>query len=263
MQMTHAGSSETWSRVKELLVSTLVGSLPSKPGKLLRRLLYRPILKTIGKGVNIDHDCKFLGAQRIHLGDETFISHNVSFATLPNNQIVLRPNVSLGDNVSLNSDGHDSKILLHEGVKLDRGVDLRAHGGCIEIGQNTYIGPYGCLAGPGCIRIGRDCMIASHTGIYANNHNFDDLTRPINVQGTTNQGIVIEDDCWLGTGVKVLDGVTIGKGCVIGAGAVVTKDMPPFSVAVGVPAKVISRRQHSKQDRVKVCRAEVVCSSSV
>jgi acetyltransferase-like isoleucine patch superfamily enzyme len=53
---------------------------------------------------------------------------------------------------------------------------------------------------------------------------------------------LIEDDCWLGSGVKVLDGVTIGKGSVIGAGSVVTKNIPPFSVAVGVPARVIKSR---------------------
>jgi acetyltransferase-like isoleucine patch superfamily enzyme len=85
-------------------------------------------------------------------------------------------------------------------------------------------------------------MIASHTGIYANNHNFADLTRPMNSQGVTSKGIVIENDCWLGTGVKVLDGVRIGRGSIIGAGAVVTKDIPPYSIAVGVPAKVIGQR---------------------
>ena len=57
---------------------------------------------------------------------------------------------------------------------------------------------------------------------------------------------MIEDDCWLGTGAKVLDGVRIGRGCVIGAGAVVTKDIPPYSIAVGVPAKVIGRRDSVK-----------------
>jgi acetyltransferase-like isoleucine patch superfamily enzyme len=55
---------------------------------------------------------------------------------------------------------------------------------------------------------------------------------------------VIEDDCWLGTGVKVLDGVTIGQGSVVGAGAVVTKDIPPYSVAVGIPSKVIAQRNN-------------------
>ena len=241
--ISHREPSETWLRVKELLVSTLVGNIPSKPGMLLRRLLYRTILNSMGQGVNIDHACKFFGAHRIQIGDDTCVSHNVSFATLTNNQIVLRQKVRLGDNVSLNSDGHHSKIILHDDVSLDRGVDFRAHGGCIEIGSNTYVGPYCCFAGPGHISIGRDCMIASNTGIYANNHNFDDLTRLIKVQGTTNKGIVIEADCWLGTGVKVLDGVTIGKGSVIGAGAVVTKNIPPFSVAVGVPAKMISSRK--------------------
>lgn len=65
---------------------------------------------------------------------------------------------------------------------------------------------------------------------------------PIREQGVTREGIIIEDDCWLGSGVKVLDGVTIGKGCVIGANSVVTKDIPPYSVAVGAPARVIKKR---------------------
>ncbi len=74
------------------------------------------------------------------------------------------------------------------------------------------------------------------------NHNFADTSQKIIDQGVTCKGIVIEDDCWLGFGVKVLDGVTIGKGSVIGAGAIVTKDIPPFSIAVGVPARVIKSR---------------------
>ncbi|MBW4645979.1 MAG: acyltransferase [Goleter apudmare HA4340-LM2] len=85
-------------------------------------------------------------------------------------------------------------------------------------------------------------MIAAHSGIYANNHNFADPTIPMSKQGVSRKGIVIEDDCWLGHGVTVLDGVTIGKGSVIGAGAVVNKDIPPFSVAVGIPARVIKSR---------------------
>jgi serine acetyltransferase len=199
----------------------------------------------------------FYRMPRPYAGNYTLINPRSLVAGLTN-QIVLGQGVSLGDHVRLDSDGRDSKITLSDGVSLDRGVDLRAHDrGCIEIGQNTYIGPYGCLAGPGRIKIGRDCLIASHTGIYANNHNFDDLTQPINVQGTTNQGIVIEEDCWLGTGVKVLDGIKIGKGSVIGAGAVVTKDIPAFSVAVGVPARVISCRQRSNQ-QARPCHTQTV-----
>ncbi len=78
--------------------------------------------------------------------------------------------------------------------------------------------------------------------MYANSHNFSDPNIPINQQGLTCKGILIEDDCWLGTGVRVLDGVTIGRGSIVGAGAVVTKSLPPYSIAVGVPARVIDRR---------------------
>ncbi|MBW4484855.1 MAG: acyltransferase [Tildeniella torsiva UHER 1998/13D] len=86
-------------------------------------------------------------------------------------------------------------------------------------------------------------MIASHCSMYANNHGFNDLTRPMHSQPLTTLGITIEDDCWLGTGVRVLDGVTIGIGSVIGAGAVVSRDIPPYSIAVGVPARVIKSRK--------------------
>lgn len=74
------------------------------------------------------------------------------------------------------------------------------------------------------------------------NHRFSDISRPIMEQGLICKGIVVGSDVWIGTGAKVLDGVEIGDGAVIGAGSVVTRDIPPYSVAVGVPAKVISYR---------------------
>lgn len=235
---------ESWSHFKEILAIGLVGWMPRKSGMLTRGLLYRGILGHMGNAVQIERSCEFFGSHRIQIGDRVLISHAVYMeAKQQGNQIVLGDRVRLADNIRLSSGGDQSAIYLRDGVILDRGIDIKAHEhGCIEIGKRTYIGPYSCLAGPGTIKIGQDCLIASHTGIYANNHNFADPARKISVQGTTNQGIVIEDDCWLGSGVKVLDGVTIGQGSVIGAGAVVTKDIPPFSVAVGVPAKVSAHR---------------------
>jgi acetyltransferase-like isoleucine patch superfamily enzyme len=76
-QSSHNQASERWSRINELLAKTLIGWIPSKPGMLLRRLLYRPMLKSIGQAVNIDRGCEFLGSQRICVGDGTFISHGV------------------------------------------------------------------------------------------------------------------------------------------------------------------------------------------
>ena len=88
------------------------------------------------------------------------------------------------------------------------------------------------------IKIGDDSRIAAYTVMTPMNHVFADPETPVRLQGETAKGIRIGRDVWIGTGVKILDGVEIGDGCVVGAGSVVTKSLPPFAVAVGVPAKV-------------------------
>ena len=98
------------------------------------------------------------------------------------------------------------------------------------------------MSGNGGIEIGNNVRIATQCVIVSANHNFSQVDIPIVKQGETKQKIVIGDDCWLGAGVKVLAGVHIGKGCVVGAGAVVVNDLEPYSVAVGVPARVIKKR---------------------
>ncbi|MEO1560596.1 MAG: acyltransferase, partial [Cyanobacteria bacterium J06632_19] len=112
----------------------------------------------------------------------------------------------------------------------------------ILIDENVYIGPYVIITGTGNVKIGKNCLIAPHCGIFANNHVFADPTQTIEAQGTTGEGIVIENDCWLGHNVTVLDGVRIGEGSIIGAGSVVNKSIPAFSIAVGTPARVIKNR---------------------
>ena len=218
--------SSRWARVKEAVVTILVDWIPRPRGVVLRQLLYRTILARLGSFLYIQPGVEFIGANHIEIGDR----------------------VTIFRDVRLIADGQNNKIRLENRVCLERGVDINVvpyEDNChIEIGERTVIGPYTCVAGPGHIKIGKSCLIASHVGIYANNHNFADLTHYIWDQGVSRKGIVIEDDCWLGTGVKVLDGVTIGRGSVIGAGAVVTKNIPPYSVAVGVPAKVIAHRDN-------------------
>lgn len=241
-------SSRNWFRLQVELITGLAGWVPKKPGILLRSLLYPLILARLGKKARIEWGSEFRGTQQIEIGDHVFVGRNVCLdASTVGGQIQIGNHVYLLDNVRLMSFNNYGKVILHDHVGLDRGVDLKAlEHGCIEVGRSTYIGPYVCMAGPGQIKIGANCLIASHSSIYANQHVFSDLTVPIVEQGTTQKGVVIEDDCWLGTGVKVLDGVTIGQGSVIGAGAVVTKDIPPFSVAVGVPATVISQRSKKR-----------------
>lgn len=192
----------------------------------IRRFLCRSIFAHLGTAVEISDGVEFVSPSKIWIEDNTFI----------------------GRDVCIRSYGATSTIRLANDVILDRGVDIRTHRyGRIEIGSHTYIGPYTCLSGD-FITIGESCLIASHSSIYANNHVFADPTRLIREQGHTYKGIVIEKDCWLGSGVRIVDGVTIGEGSVIGAGAVVTKNIPPYSVAVGVPAKVISRREAISDD---------------
>ena len=91
-------------------------------------------------------------------------------------------------------------------------------------------------------------MIASRCAFMPYQHGFADTHRPMREQPLTSRGdIVIEDDVWLGVGVTVMDGVTIGQGAIIGAGAVVTKDIPPYTIAGGVPARVIGARVEGAQ----------------
>ncbi|TAE58515.1 MAG: acyltransferase [Nostocales cyanobacterium] len=215
--------SQKLQRLQELLLTTILGDIPKIAfGPQLRRLLYRNLFAVMGKQVYIQHGVEFINTSAIEIGHGTHIFKDVR----------------------LDAKGHpNNRIYLGNQVALERNVDI----GCLKdtyiyIGDETFIAPNVCIAGPGNIRIGKQCMIASHSGIYANSHNFADTSIPIKDQGTTCQGIVIEDDCWLGHGVTVLDGVTIGKGSVIGAGAVVNRDIPPYSIAVGIPAKVIKSR---------------------
>ncbi len=112
----------------------------------------------------------------------------------------------------------------------------------IFVGDHVGISEYSILDGDGGIAIGHFTRIASHVSIIAFSHIYADPSIPIKLQGKTSKGISIGKDVWIGTGAKILDGVTIGDGSIIGAGSVVTEDIPPYSVAVGTPARVIKKR---------------------
>lgn len=205
---------------KASYVTALLGGLPLGIGKKLRQRGYRKHFGAMGEHVDIHQQVEFIGMDKVFLGD----------------------NVELCRNVTINCWVENSKLSIGDGATIERGIIIQTLSGQIDIGAKSYLGPYICLAGPGNITIGENALIGAHSGIFANNHVFDDPNIPINQQPLTAKGITIEDDCWLGAGVRIMDGVTIGKGSVIGGGAVVTKDIPPMSVAVGVPAKVISKR---------------------
>ena len=134
------------------------------------------------------------------------------------------------------------QLVVANSVKIKEYAVLAPRDGFIKIGENSSINPFCVLLGYGGITIGSNVRIAAGSYLIAFNHNFDDIKTPIAKQGNNKKGIVVEDDVWIGAGVKILDGVTIGTGSVIGANSTVTKNIPPFSVAVGTPAKVIKIR---------------------
>ncbi|WP_290885914.1 acyltransferase [Arenimonas sp.] len=115
-------------------------------------------------------------------------------------------------------------------------------GGTIRIGADCSVNAYSFLSGAGGLSIADSVMIASHVSIYASNHVFSEATKPMRLQGLTTVGIALEEDVWIGTGVRILDGVKVGRGCVIAAGAVVTKSTAPYTINGGVPARVIAQR---------------------
>lgn len=120
---------------------------------------------------------------------------------------------------------------------------VREPGTGISIGSDSAIGIRNTLWGQGGLIIGKNCLLGPDVVIITENHSFASLSEPIMTQLGSRDAVVIEDDCWLGAGVKVLAGVTIGTGAVVGAGAVVTKSIPPYSIAVGVPAKIVGTRK--------------------
>jgi acetyltransferase-like isoleucine patch superfamily enzyme len=111
--------------------------------------------------------------------------------------------------------------------------------GDVIIGENTLIGMGNVLIGP--ITIGKNVIFAQNIVASALNHEYRDIKTPIHEQPIITAPIVIEDDCWIAANAVITAGVTIGKHSVVAAGAVVTKNIPPFSVAVGNPAKVIKQ----------------------
>lgn len=159
------------------------------------------------------------------------------------------PSIEIGNhaiiesNVTLNTSIGGGTIKIGNNCELRKGCQLLSYGGNILIGNNVSINPYTLVYGQGNITIGNYVRIAAQCVLIPSNHVFSDPTLPIYAQGLINKGITIEDDVWIGCGVRILDGVTIARGCVIGAGSVVTKSTEAYGIYVGVPAVKIKSRK--------------------
>ena len=152
-------------------------------------------------------------------------------------------------------DGVEINCLANEGIHFGDRVTVgkyaiirpaNIYGGPIGeglvIGNHSNIGPYSYIGCSGKITIGNNVMMGPRVSIYAENHVFDNPALTIKEQGVQKLAVVIEDDCWIASNVVITAGVTIGKGSVVAAGAVVTESVAPYSIVGGVPAKLIKSR---------------------
>jgi acetyltransferase-like isoleucine patch superfamily enzyme len=122
-------------------------------------------------------------------------------------------------------------------------IELNPWGGRIRIGRRVFLGPHVVIYGQGGVEIGDHSLIAAQCCIFSSNHTIPVPAKVIRDEPDILLPTKIGRDVWLGAGVKVMGGVTVGDGCVVGAGAVVTEDLPSYSIAVGIPAKVVKQRK--------------------
>lgn len=211
----------------EQFILSLLGWIPTIVGIALRAVFYRWIMHIHGI-VAIENGVRIRYANNVRLGRGVYIDEGVYLHALPHG-------IEIGDH---------TYVMHHAELHVYNFRDLPKAG--IKIGKNCLISEFTVLRGQGGITIGDNVYTSPFVQMVAVNHVYDDPNRPIIEQGITAQGIVIEENVWIGASAIILDGVRVGKGAVVAAGAVVSKDVPPHTVVAGVPAKVIKEIDGTK-----------------
>lgn len=219
--------------VLEQALQALGGWVPTVIGIGVRAVLYRLMLRMDG-WVGIERGVRLRFANLIRLGVGCYLDEGVYVHACPGG-------VEIGART----------VVMHGAVLHVYNFRNLPHAG-IRIGCDSLIGEYTVIRGQGGVTIGDRVYTSPFTQIIAVNHVFDDPQRPFVEQGITAEGIVIEDDAWLGSGSVITDGVRVGRGAVVAAGAVVTSDVPPGTVAGGVPARVLRAVGDARRERCDV-----------
>jgi acetyltransferase-like isoleucine patch superfamily enzyme len=204
----------------EQLFYACFGWIPTILGVGIRNFFYRFILKMDGL-VAIEKNVRLRFARNISLGKGAYLDEATYLHACPGGITI----------------GAGTYVMHGAVLHVYNFRDLPNSG--IWIGEDSLIGEYSIIRGQGGVKIGDRVYTSPYTQIIAVNHVFGDPDRPFVEQGITAEGIIIEDDVWLGAGAIITDGTRIGQGAVVAAGAVVTKDVPPHTVVAGIPAKVI------------------------
>src|SRR5918992_3161096 len=205
--------------------------VPGALGLFLRSRLYPMILGSVGRNVVFGVGVTLRHPHKIHIGD----------------------NVVIDDQCCLDAKGTDNKgITIGTGVFIGRNTILSCKNGDIVIDDRANIG-FNCeIFSASRVRVGKSILMAAYTYLVGGDHLYDRIDIPVLEQGRTARGIEVADHVWLGAHVVVTDGSRVGRDAIIGAGAVVVGDVPEFSVAAGIPAKVVrDRREGANPEGVK------------
>ena len=207
---------------KEEFYKAVFMNMRGETGYKLRADYYKTQFKSMGENVRIGVGVKIINPQYISLGDNVSISDGVTLIARGEKGITIGSRVTLKDRVYLDTENADV--------------------GYIKIDDKVYIGTGTTLFGHVGLEIGEYSLLAQNITITPYSHIFEDPDTPIIKQGGNMDKVVIGRDCYLGMNVTVLYSANIGEGSVVGSAAVVVKDILPYSVAVGNPAKVIRQR---------------------
>lgn len=183
-----------------------------------------------------------------HSSGPTAVAKRVSFIG-PKRNLIFGKNCKIEEDVIIHT-VCEHKVIIGNNVTICKGAVIRPSGYYsgnigwgLRMGNNSSIGAYSYIGCSGKIEIGDNVMMGPGVNIIAENHVFDNIDIPMNRQGVTNIGIRIADNVWIGTRAIILDGVSIGEGAIIAAGALVNKNVPAYAIVGGIPAKVIKSRE--------------------
>lgn len=177
-----------------------------------------------GKHVKILHKRKIECGKTLFLGDYVFIN------------ALSKNGIQIGNNVSI-----------HRNTIIDCTGGIRAIGEGLKIGNNVGFSPNCYIQVRGKVKIGNNVIFGPDVSIFSETHIYSDADKFINEQGETRKGVVIEDGVWIGAGATIIDGVTVGENSIVAAKSLVNKNVPPFSIVGGIPAKVLKSRKESDE----------------
>ena len=211
-----------WALLRYELIILLASRMPGALGLFLRSKLYPQLLGACGRNVFFGADITLRHPHKIRIGNDVVID----------------------DGCVLDAKGSSNTgITIGNGVFLGRQTSINTKDGDIVLEDGVNISPFCMVFSASEVRCGRNTLIAAYTYLVGGGHDMTNTDTAIIDQERPSAGITIGYNGWIGTGVSILDGVTVGHDVVIGANSVVTKDVDDFAVAAGSPAVIRRVRQ--------------------